>query len=213
MPDDHGSGRFRNVIRTEADLRDVLGTPSAISLEKEVDHIDPVCRQLIAASPFVLLASADGNGQVDVSPKGDPAGFIKVLDDRTLAIPDRKGNRRADTHRNLLAHPHIGLLFLLPGSGITLRMSGEALLTADPDLLDTLAHQDRRPELATVVTVNRAYIHCAKCMIRSELWNSESWPDLSTLPTMAAALKAHIGTMPLEEISRLIDESERNRLY
>jgi PPOX class probable FMN-dependent enzyme len=139
------------------------------------------CRAFIANSPFVLVASADATGELDISPKGDPAGFVRVLDDTTLAIPDRPGNRRADTFLNLLQRPQVALLFLIPGKGETLRVNGSAVIVRDPWLREQMAVDGKVPELATVVTVREAFFHCPKCFARSGVWQPAQWPGAQAL--------------------------------
>ena len=148
-------------------------------------------RRFIAAAPFVFIASAAEDGTADVSPKGDPPGFVRVLDERTLAIPDRLGNRRFDTFRNLLRNPAIGLIFLVPGVAYTLRISGTAIIVRDADLREELAVNRKVPDHVLVVAVSRVLSHCPKCMIRSGLWKPEDWPDTTDVPSFAETLIAH----------------------
>ncbi len=206
--------RFAEVIETQAQLRELLGPPVERSVRKEIARLDRHCRALIARSPFVLVASGDAAGRMDVSPKGDAPGFVEVLDDQTLAIPERPGNRRADTFTNVLERPGVGLLFLIPGKLETLRVNGQARLVRDLELRQRLSAQGRVPELALVVSVEQAFIHCGKCMLRSQLWNPERWPPLDGLPSQAECLVAH-GDLrePLEEVQASIDESRRSGLY
>ena len=208
-----GTG-FRKVITSESELREVIGHPNQRVLDKVIDHLDAHCRAFISRSPFLLIASTDGAGQVDVSPKGDPPGFVQVLDERTLAIPDRPGNRRLDTFRNVLRNPAIGLIFLIPGKRETLRVNGSALLVRDPDLLEGMAVNGRPAQLALVVRVEEAFFHCAKCMIRSRLWQPDAWPDLGGLASHAEVLVAHARlTQPVAEIQEVIERDARERLY
>jgi len=164
---------FADTITTFEGLREVLPQPHPLVADKEVTHLDEHCRSFIERSPFVLIASTDGSGRIDVSPKGDPAGFVRVLDDHTLAIPDRPGNKRADTFVNVLQHPHVGLIFLIPGTKTTLRVRGRARIVRDESLLESMAISERVPQLALVVDVAEALFHCSKCIIRSKLWNSD----------------------------------------
>jgi PPOX class probable FMN-dependent enzyme len=183
-------------------------------LQKQIDHLDDQCRALIAASPFVLVASSDASGRVDVSPKGDPAGFVQVLDDRTLAIPDRPGNRRADTLSNVLQNPGVGLVFLIPGKLETLRVNGRGCIVRDPALRERMAVAGKVPALALVVTVDEVFIHCGKCMIRSGLWAHESWAAVEHLPSQAQCLVAHGRlTETVEEVQASVEEARRTRLY
>ncbi|MCW5631176.1 MAG: pyridoxamine 5'-phosphate oxidase family protein [Rhodoferax sp.] len=205
---------FDKTISTREQLRAVLGEPSPRVLSKVIDHIDVHCRGFIARSPFLLLATADGQGKVDVSPKGDPAGFVQVLDDHTLAIPERLGNRLADSFLNMLERPQVGLLFMIPGKSETLRAGGTARIVQDDWLLEKMAVRGKKPQLATVVTVQRMFFHCAKCVMRSDLWRPEGWPDLEGVPTLAQAIIDHARLSDsVEQVQAGLDESYRDRLY
>jgi uncharacterized protein len=205
---------FAEVIRTAAELRRVIGPPVERSLKKEITRLDAHCRALIARSPFVLIASGNAAGRMDVSPKGDHAGFVLVLDDETLAIPDRPGNRRADTFTNVLESPGVGLLFLVPGKLETLRVNGKARIVRDLGLRERMSFSGKVPELALVVTVQQAFIHCGKCMLRSHLWHQEQWPDIEGLPTQAQCLVDH-GKLEesLQEVQASIEHSRKTGLY
>jgi PPOX class probable FMN-dependent enzyme len=205
---------FAEVVQTEAQLRQVIGPPLERSVKKEITFLDAHCRALIAKSPFVLIASGDEAGRMDVSPKGDVPGFVAVLDDNTLAIPDRPGNRRADTFTNVLRNPGVGLLFLIPGKLETLRVNGRARIVRDLALRTRMTVRDKTPELVLVVNVEQAFIHCGKCMLRSRLWQQEDWPDLDGLPTQAQCLVAH-GKLEesLEEVEASIQVSRKTGLY
>ena len=170
------------------------------------------CRALIAASPFVLLSSSGADGRCDASPKGGPAGFVAVLDDHTLAIGDARGNRRADSLLNVIENPHIGLLFLIPGKGETLRVNGTVQLSRQPELLAELATGGQPARLALVVTVQEAYMHCAKALIRSGLWEPDRWPDATVLPTGAEMMRDHSGTGDTATWEAAIADSYANRL-
>jgi PPOX class probable FMN-dependent enzyme len=202
------------VISSQAELRAVIGPALPRSVKKEIARLDENCRALIAASPFVLIASGDATGRMDVSPKGDAPGFVQVLDDETLAIPDRPGNRRADTFENVLQNPGVGLLFLIPGKLETLRVNGRARVVRDPALRSRMAVQGKSPELVLAVTVEQAFIHCGKCMIRSRLWDKESWPGGEGLPTQAQCLVAH-GKLEerVEDVQASIERSRATNLY
>lgn len=206
--------RFSDVISSPQALEAVLGRPNERVAAKVIDSLDILCRRFIARSPFVLVGSSDAAGNVDVSPKGDAPGFVQVLDDKTLAIPERLGNRRADTFRNLLQNPRAGLTFLIPGKRETLRVGGEALIVRDAGLRERMAVNGRVPELVLVVLVREAFFHCAKCMIRSHLWEPDRWPPLDGLPTLAEATVAHARlTQTPAEIQRFVDIDEQTRLY
>ncbi len=178
-------------ITTREALRALYKQPHDRAVSKEIRALDHHCRTFIANSPFVLIGSSDGNGNADVTPKGDRPGFVAVLDDLTLAIPDRPGNNRLDTFENVLANPAVGLLFLIPGMNETLRVNGDARLTADPGLRERLAVDGRLPIAVMLVTVTSTYMHCAKAFMRSELWKPESWPDRAGLPTLGQILADH----------------------
>jgi uncharacterized protein len=204
---------FEEVVATQQRLRELSKQPSHRANNKIIDRIDDACRRFIAACPFVIVASRGADGQMDISSKGDPAGFVAVLDEKTLAIPDRPGNHRLDTFNNLLAHPEIGLFFLIPGNGETLRVSGKGRIVRDPSLQARLAVNDKLPNLALIVTVEEAFMHCGKSMIRSRLWSPEHWPDRTGVPSLAEAIVAHARpSETLAEVQTIIEESDA-RLY
>jgi PPOX class probable FMN-dependent enzyme len=182
-----------HAVTTLEQLREIYAEPAERAVLKERDRLDHHCRDFVARCPFVLLASANTRGECDVSPKGGPAGFVRVIDDQRLLIPDATGNRRLDSLQNILENPRVGLLFLIPGLGETLRVNGRAQLTRDPELLEGLATGGRPPKLALVVTVEQAYLHCAKCILRSHLWDAETWQAATELPSAAEILSDHIG--------------------
>jgi PPOX class probable FMN-dependent enzyme len=199
-------------------LRAVLGTPMARAVAKDRDRLQDVHVAWLEASPFCLLATSGADGSCDVSPKGDPAGsLVHVVDDRTLAIAERPGNRRADGYLNLLENPHVGLLFLVPGRGDTLRVNGRArLLRTDEDppvYLDALVVKGHRPVLVCEVAVEQVFFHCAKAFLRSELWQPGSWdPDgVPSRPEIAHALERSDQT--LEEVAAYYGDSYRTQLY
>ena len=167
---------FEEVISSRERLREIMGMPNHRVASKVVHHIDDICRRFIAASPFAVIATRGKDGRLDQSPKGDPAGFVTVLDEKTLAIPDRMGNNRIDTFEYVLANPEVGLIFLIPGYGYTLRVSGHGKIVRDAGLQKRLAVRGREPKLVLVVTVEEAFMHCAKCMARSNLWKPDAWP-------------------------------------
>lgn len=169
-------------LNSVEELESLYGSASPTSLQKETDVITDDYRRLIEASPFVSIATA-GSGGMDCSPKGDAPGFVRVLDRHTLAIPDRRGNNRLDSLRNLIEDPRIGLLFLIPGVGETLRVNGTARITADEELRASMSVRDRLPNVVVVVDVQSVYFHCSKAILRSDLWNPERHVERSTLPT------------------------------
>jgi PPOX class probable FMN-dependent enzyme len=166
--------RFDQVITTESELRKIVGPANRWFTSKILHRLDRRCRDFIAASPFVVVGSTDPLGMVDLSPKGDHAGFVRCLDDATLAIPDRRGNRRVDTFHNVLRNPGVGLIFFIPGERETLRVAGRAVIVRDQDIRRALADDGRMPELAMVVIVERAFFHCGKCIKRAKLWDYEA---------------------------------------
>ncbi len=206
---------FRDVVTEEKDLRALLGTPSDIALRKQISRLDVHCRAVIAHAPFIVLATAGADGRCDVSPKGDPAGFVRVLDDTHLAIPDRPGNKRLDGMRNILANPHVGLLFLVPARGETLRVNGRACITRDADLLATMAVDGKVPSLAIGVEVEEVFLHCAKAFKRSGLWEPSRWPDLADLCSSAKMFHDQVPTpgMTVEDFQRRLDTGYRTGLY
>lgn len=178
----------RHVVRSRDELRSFVGEPRKAQLSKCRTSLDGHCRRWIERSPFVLVASSDAAGRMDVSPKGDPAGFVRVVDDTTLAIPDRPGNHRLDTFTNVLENPRVALIFLVPGREETLRVGGTAQIVTDSELLATMAVGGREPKLALVVSVDETMFHCGKSMIRSGLWRPDGWPDTDGLASYAECL-------------------------
>lgn len=214
---DTGDGRFsefNDVITSVDEIRPTLGEPLAPAVAKVVDRLDDVCRAFIEKSPFIVMASANSDGELDVSPKGDPEGFVQVLDEKHLAIPDRPGNRRIDTFQNLLENPHVAMIFIIPGKGETLRVSGEARIVRDQALRESMAVNGRVPEYAVVVHVEEAMIHCPKCMVRSKLWQPDAWPDHSGTATVAEAVVVHakLDITP-EEFKARVEAAGRAKLY
>ncbi|MEQ8709452.1 MAG: pyridoxamine 5'-phosphate oxidase family protein [Rhodospirillales bacterium] len=175
-------------ITTAEQLESLYGQPSFTALDKEVDHITPHYRQMIAASPFVVLSTVGPEG-TDCSPRGDPPGFVQVLDDRTVALPDRPGNNRIDSLRNIVRDPRVSLLFLIPGMGETLRINGEAVISTDPDLMAGFTMQGKLPQSLLVVTVGRIYFQCQKALARSRLWQADAQVDRASLPTAGDIIK------------------------
>jgi uncharacterized protein len=171
------------VISSEAQLRALLGEPNESVKRKVSNRLNVLTRQFIERSPFVCLATSDAEGRCDVSPRGDPAGFVRILDDVTLLLPERPGNRLADTLRNVLGNPHVGLLFFLPGVGDSFRVNGRATLTTDATLLAPCAVEGKVPTLGILVDVEEAYTQCSKAMLRSELWNASRFLERSSFPS------------------------------
>ncbi len=176
-------------ITTRDELRRVYKPASENSLRKELKALDGHCVSFIGRSSFVLIGTSDGKGHADVTPKGDRPGFVAVLDNRTVAIPDRPGNNRLDTLENLLVEPSIGLLFLIPGMDETLRINGKARITADDALRSRFEVDGKLPQAVILVEVEAAYMHCAKAFMRSQLWHPETWPERTSMPTLGQMLK------------------------
>ena len=175
-------------IADEAELREIIGTPTDVVASKIADRLNDLTRQFVERSPFVCVATKLPGGGVDVSPRGDPAGFVRILDERTLLLPDRPGNRLADTLTNLLADPSLGLLFLIPGVGDSFRVNGRGYITDDAELLAPSAIDGKVPRLGILVSVDEAYTQCSKALIRSDLWNPERHVDRSELPSSGEIL-------------------------
>jgi len=208
------NNRFEEIITTHERLRELRKPPRELVRNKSIDHIDEICRRYIAAAPFIMIATRGADGLLDLSPKGDPAGFVAVLDDNTLAIPDRLGNNRLDTFENLLANPEIGLFFLIPGNNDTLRVSGTGHIVRDKALQARFEIRGKVPDLVLVVRVEEAFTHCPKCVVRSGLWDEKRWPDLGDVPTLAEAVVAHAAlSESVSEIQALIDKDRVERLY
>jgi PPOX class probable FMN-dependent enzyme len=187
------SAGFADALTDTGQLRDHYREPSRLVRGKITDTLDEHCRDFIARSTFVLVASASKDGHIDVSPKGGPRGFVKVLDDQRLAIPDLNGNNLLDSLHNLIETGQAGLLFVVPGLGETLRVNGAAAITTDPSVLDLVTDDVRRPTTAIGVTVREAYIHCAKAFRRGGIWQPEAWPEAGERPSPVKALGAHVG--------------------
>ncbi len=206
--------RFDEEIQSVEQLRQVIPRETGIAGYKDIDHVDDVCRRYIDLSPFVLIATRGPDGLLDISPKGDPAGFVHVLDEKTLAIPDRPGNNRLDTFENVIANPEVALIFLIPGKGDTLRVSGTAKVVRDAELAKQLAHNGREPALILIVNVEEAFTHCTKCVVRSGLWKPDRWPDLTDAPKLAEAVMAHAQPdISQDGVQEIIDDSIKNKLY
>lgn len=197
------------------ELRLLLGEPLPHVVNKDRQSLVDVHRAWIAASPLCLVATASSDGTCDVSPKGDPAGFVRVLDDTTLAIPERPGNRRADGYRNLLSNPHVGLIFLVPGRPDTLRANGRGRLVSEAPFLDDMLVKGHRPVLALVVEVEQVFFHCSKAFLRSRLWDPATWTaEADGLPSRAQIAKVlDRPETPIEELERYYGPSYSDGLY
>lgn len=200
-------------VTSEAELRELLGEPAPRAARKARSTLHAMDREWLAHSPLCLIATSGGDGSCDVSPKGDPPGFVKVLDERTVAIPDRPGNRRIDGFRNVLANPHVGLIHLVPGRGDTLRINGRARIVREAPFFDSMTVKRNRPLLALVVEIEEVFFHCSKAFLRSSAWNPDSWqPD--ALPSRAKVSKAlERQDDPLEVLEEYYGPSYAEKLY
>jgi predicted pyridoxine 5'-phosphate oxidase superfamily flavin-nucleotide-binding protein len=212
-----------HLVTSLQEIRELYGEPGEGVLLRELDHLDGHCRALIAYSPFVVVSTASAAGQCDPSPKGGAPGSVTVLDDRRLAFADARGNRRlafadargnrrVDSLHNLLENPHVGMLFLIPGNGETLRVNGTAQLSLDPGLLSRLTTGGQPARLAVVVTVEQAYMHCARAILRSRLWSADAWSPGEALPSGAEIMADHTGVGDRASWETAIANSYTNRL-
>lgn len=200
-------------IETPEQLTALLGEPLPRVRDKVRPALHELDREWLAASPFCLVATSAADGSCDVSPKGDPAGFVRVLDDTTVAVPERKGNKRADGYRNVLSNPHVGLISIVPGRGDTLRINGRAHLVSDAPWFDDMVVKGHRPVLALVVEVEEVFHHCAKAFMRSRLWHPETWDPLAvgSRPQIAKALERPEDS--IEELERYYGSQYSTGLY
>jgi PPOX class probable FMN-dependent enzyme len=203
---------FGDAVQSESELRALFPEPTHNSYRKQIDRLDEYCAELMAASPIVFVATA-ANGACDVSPRGGPPGWVRVLDEQRLLIPEGRGNNRLDSLVNLLEHPGIGLLFVIPGRNETLRVNGRAAITTDPELLASVPLRGRVPPVAVGVEADEVFTHCGKAFIRSELWDPATWPEPGALPSPAEVLRAHTGAGSLAEAQARLDESYSQRLW
>jgi PPOX class probable FMN-dependent enzyme len=181
---------FTEKVTSETALREIIGNPGENILRKQLAALDKHCQNFIQLSPFLVIGTTNAAGDADVSPRGDAPGFVLVLDEKTLVIPDRPGNRRIDTLRNILQQPHVGLLFLIPGQGETLRVNGRACITRDSAVLERSTVEGKRPLLAIAVEVDECFLHCSKSIRRAKLWDQE---NRKTLPSVGQIVIDHTG--------------------
>ncbi|HWK46403.1 MAG TPA: pyridoxamine 5'-phosphate oxidase family protein [Stellaceae bacterium] len=213
MPDDQSTAPMDDAPMDEAAIRAFFGAPSDRAVRKELRHLDKHARAFIALSPFLVIASSGPEG-ADASPRGDAPGFVAVLDDTTLLVPDRLGNNRVDTWLNVVRNPAVGLLFLLPGVNETLRVNGRGRPVTDPALLTPLAAQGKVPKIGLLVEVDAVYLQCAKALVRSELWNPDKQIERKSFPSLGQILADQLsdGTDAVS-LDRSLDEGTRTRLY
>lgn len=205
-----------HLVTSDERLREIINAPrdDAPAVRKQLAALDEHCRAFIAKSSFVLLSTASADGRCDVSPRGDSPGFVLVLDDQTMVIPDRPGNRRLDSMLNIIENPHAGLLFLVPNVDETLRVNGRAVITEDSEILARMEMQGKVPRLGILIEAEEIFFHCARAFKRSQLWNAGSWIERSELPTLGQILADQLKRPDLtsDVIDRSLDESNK-RLY
>jgi uncharacterized protein len=208
--------KFGRTVTSEERLREIIPQPDKLVLDKVIDHIDDNVRRFIESCPYVILSTANNMGVCDSSPRGGQPGFIRVLDDHRLLLPESTGNRRADSISNILRNPSVGMLFLIPGYEETLRINGHAVVTEDPEMLSLFAWSEKPPVIAIGITIAECYLHCGKAALRASLWNPMGWPDVMKLPSAAEILRDHTqashGDGSAEHMERILHESYTKRL-
>jgi uncharacterized protein len=204
---------MRREVKSVEELRAIVGQPDKYVANKVKDRLSVIHRDWLAHSPLGFVATSDAQGRVDVSPKGDPPGFVHVIDDTTIAIPERPGNKRVDGYLNVLQRPHVGTLFLIPGRGDTLRINGTARILADADYFDAMVVKNKRPILALEIDVEEVFFHCAKAFLRSDTWDPSTW-NPTAVPSVAQLAKAIRYDWSLEELeARYSEDNVRKVLY
>ncbi|RYH00734.1 pyridoxamine 5'-phosphate oxidase family protein [Salipiger sp. IMCC34102] len=206
------------IVSHESELRSLFPPTHDLAIKKVQGFIDKHARAFIERSPFLCIGTQGTDGKADVSPRGDPAGFVKIIDDNTLAIPDRPGNNRLDSLSNIVANSHVGLLFVIPGFDDTMRVNGQAKLVTDPVLLESLSVEGRLPRLAIVVEVRTVFIHCAKAFRRSNLWNPDYYQDRSELPSLMkialdATNSAPSDNREMDRLNEALEDDYQKTLY
>lgn len=209
-----------SAVTSEDELRGNYGEPMDIALMKQLGKLDEHCKNFISRSPFLCIGTSAADGKADVSPRGDPPGFVQVIDDNTIFIPDRPGNNRLDTMSNIVANPNVGLLFLIPGFEDALRVNGKATLVKDKKILERCAVNRKVPAMGIMVEINEAYLHCAKAVRRSKLWNAESQQNRKEMPTLAQMILEQVATPEkqptkedIEEGDEFIEDNYKTGLY
>jgi uncharacterized protein len=209
---------YKNIISTKEEFeefRSLIGNPSQRAANKVISFIDEHCADFISKSPFLSLATSNAEGQCDVTPRGDAPGFVTVLDEQHLFIPERPGNKRMDSVHNIISNPNIGLLFFIPGLGETLRINGKAYICRDPELLEKSTVNGKIPLFGLLVEAKECYVHCAKAFIRSQLWDADSWLAKEALPSAPQMLAAHskLPNVSSDQVAKELNESYTQRLY
>jgi hypothetical protein len=203
-----------SIVEDIREIREIYGEPMERTIKKQLPRLEKHSRAFIAMSPFIVMATCDAEGRCDASPKGDGPGFVTVIDDETLLIPDRLGNNRVDSIGNILQHPRIGLIFFVPGIRETLRVNGRAQITTDPELLGPAAVNGKLPRSGILVTADEVYFHCGKALIRSDLWNPEKHVARTDFPSLGIVIADQIGQrVEPKEAEAMTEESYRTRLY
>jgi PPOX class probable FMN-dependent enzyme len=214
MPDDAKPAADATAITEEDALRAFVGAPNPLAAGKEKPALDAYTRRYIELCPFLVIASAGADGHLDVSPRGDPPGFVKVIDDTAIALPDRPGNKRVDTMSNLLANPQVSVIFFLPGYEETLRLRGRAALTRDPALLEAMAVDGKAPRLAIRIAIDTVFFHCAKALKRSRLWDPDARIGPGDYPRYAEIVRAtRLPDRDADEIDAALQQNYRDELY
>jgi uncharacterized protein len=203
--------RMSREVTSVDQLRAIVGHPNAAVANKVRDHLSPVEQQWLSHSPLGFVATMDAHGRLDVSPKGDPAGFVQIIDEQTVAIPERPGNKRVDGYLNVLERPRVGMLFVVPGRGDTLRINGSARIMADADYFDAMTVQGKRPILALEIAVEEVFFHCAKAFLRSDAWKPERW-DPTAVPSAAQLAKQMYADADLEDMRKRLDEDNMRKV-
>ncbi len=202
------------VIDGKDALVDLIGTPSPLIAEKSTPFVTPLVQQFVETSPYFLLATAAEDGSCDCTPRGDPAGsLVTFINEKTVVFADRKGNRRVDSMRNIIENPHVGMLFLIPGTDETVRINGKATLSTDPELCEKLAVQGKPAAVVVIVAIEEVFTHCARSILRSKIWEPETWPDTDTVPTLMAMLSEQKNLQPPDESEGKRNEEYRQVLY
>jgi PPOX class probable FMN-dependent enzyme len=202
---------MRREITSEQQLRDIVGYPASYVANKVADRLSAIHRDWLAHSPLGFVATTDASGRIDVSPKGDPPGFVYVIDDTTIAIPERPGNKRADGYVNVLQRPFVGTLFVVPGRGDTLRINGRAIIVADADYFDAMAVNGKQPILSLEIAVQEVFFHCPKAFLRSDAWKPQTW-EPSALPSTAQIAQRIRSGASLAELEEYYCESNQRKL-
>ena len=208
------AAKYEEIISDQSRLRELLPEYDGPFIHKLADRVTEPARRFIQTSPFIVIATSGIDGRLDVSPKGDPPGFVEIVDDKTLIIPDRPGNNRLDSFQNILTNSAVAILFFVPGHTETLRIAGSAQIIRDANVLLKHAVNGRAPELALAVTVTEAFMHCSKAFVRGRMWKPEQWPNLSNVPTLSE-WAADVSRPPdtVAELQKRADDDARDRLY